>query len=144
MPLLDTLPSSGAETFTSCPLCGTELDGAHPTECSRCDWVLGYRRQQDRAHHLGTARDTIALVLSVAPGAGHIYKGYRLAGAVVMAAALFVLLFVLATVSATAGGAILLVPIFWSAVMLHAYWADDLAAPLALAPAIRVPIFPSK
>jgi hypothetical protein len=63
--------------------------------------------------------------MSVVPGLGHIYKGQKLTGAVLMAGTLLVLFFVAATVSATAGVALVLIPLYWSAVMIHAYWADD-------------------
>ena len=66
--------------------------------------------------------------MSVVPGLGHIYKGHRLVGAILMAGTLLVSFFVAATVSATAGVALVLVPIYWSIVMLHAFWAEDVSS----------------
>jgi len=129
---INVMPSSEVTTppateFHDCPLCGTHLDPAHPNECSKCDWVLGYRRQQQHSQNPSSIRDRAALILSVVPGLGHIFKGHRLTGAILMAGTLLIVFFVAATVSATAGAVLLLIPTYWSAVMLHAYWADDLA-----------------
>jgi hypothetical protein len=111
-----------------CPLCGTPLDPVHPAECTRCDWVLGYRRQQQERSQSPTAiRDRAAAIMSVVPGLGHVFKGHKLVGALLMAGTLLVGFFVAATVSATAGAALLLIPIYWFAVMLHAYWAEDVS-----------------
>jgi hypothetical protein len=68
------------------------------------------------------------MLMSVVPGLGHIYKGHTLVGAILMVGTLLVSFFVAATVSATAGVALILVPIYWSIVMLHAFWAEDLTA----------------
>jgi hypothetical protein len=119
--------TSTATEFRDCPLCGTHLDPVHPNECPKCDWVLGYRRRQEHSQHPSSGRDRAATLMSVVPGLGHIYKGHRFVGVLLMAATLLVIFFVGATVSATAGVALLLVPIYWSAVMLHAYWADDVS-----------------
>jgi hypothetical protein len=111
-----------------CPLCGTPLDPVHPTECTKCDWVLGYRRRHQHFQHPSTGRDRAAMLMSVVPGLGHIYKGHNLVGAILMVGTVLVSFFVAATVSATAGVALVLVPIYWSIVMVHALWADDLSA----------------
>src|SRR5687767_5353485 len=85
MPTIDALPQV-TEIHTNCPLCETALDPTNPTECPKCDWVVGYRRQQ--AQRVGTIRDNIALLLSVVPGAGHLYKGHRMLGVIFMAGTL--------------------------------------------------------
>ncbi len=126
MPTPEVTPPSTTE-YQDCPLCGTHLDPAHPTECPKCDWVLGYRRQQEFSQHPANMRDRVALLLSVVPGLGHVFKGHRVLGPVLMACTLLVIFFVLVTVSATAGLALLLIPTYWSAVMLHAYWIEDVA-----------------
>ncbi len=114
------------ETQT-CPLCGTALDPTNPAECTKCDWVLGYRRRQEHFRDPATGRDRAAMFMSVVPGLGHIYKGHKMMGAVLMAGTLLMAFFVAATVSATAGVALVLIPLYWSAVMLHAFWADDVS-----------------
>ncbi len=128
---MPTTEVTSPETQThDCPLCGTPLDPVHPSECTRCDWVVGYRRRQrevqDPSRNPRHVRDRAALVLSVIPGLGHIYKGHKLLGALLMLGTLIVGFFVTATVSATGGGALLLIPIYWSAVMLHAYWLEEI------------------
>ena len=76
MPTIDANPPV-TET-RACPLCGTALSPEKPDECSHCDWTRG-----TPAHH-GTGRDLTAVCLSVLPGFGHIYKGHRLLGALLM------------------------------------------------------------
>lgn len=117
------------ERFSHCPLCGTELDAAHATECPHCDWVLGYRRtraQVEGGHH--ASRDVIAAALSLVPGAGHLYKGHLRLGATIFGVMFLLGLFVLATVTSTVGASLLALPFFWGAAMMHAYLAEDLRA----------------
>jgi predicted nucleic acid-binding Zn ribbon protein len=117
-------------TATHCPLCGAALDPANLSECPKCDWVVGYRRRQNA--RLGTARDRIALVLSIVPGLGHIYKGHRLTGALLMLGAVFAVMACSVAATATAGFGLLLLPLYWAGVMLQVYWLEDRAAqPLA-------------
>jgi hypothetical protein len=65
------------------------------------------------------------MFLSVVPGLGHLYKGYRglavlaLGGAMLAAFAAFV------AATATMGLALIFIPIYWGAVAVHAYWLDD-------------------
>jgi hypothetical protein len=101
-----------------CPLCQTPLpDGAQ--ECNRCDWV---RRAPER-HDV---RDVAALALSLVPGLGHLYKGHVLVGGIVFfVLGPAVLVFTLATVTATVGASLLLPLAFMGAVMVHAYFAQD-------------------
>ncbi len=115
-------------TLKDCPLCGAPLDAANPVECTQCDWVAGYRQRQQKALNPRVGRDRAAAVMSVIPGLGHIYKGHRLLGAALMAGTLLIVFFCCATVSATVGAVLLLIPVYWSAVMLHAFWAEDRSA----------------
>ena len=95
-----------------CPYCGAT-------------WT---RDQTDTAE--GKASDAVAVMLSVIPGLGHIYKGHRLVGALIMfvgtpmAIALAALTF---TFTAGFGG--LLLPLWWFGVMFHVWGIDDRVAP---------------
>ena len=123
MPATDSnLPQT--EPRTHCPLCGAALDPQKPDECPKCDWVLGYRRRK----YGGTARDRAAVLLSVIPGLGHIYKGHRMFGALVMAGSAVAISFCLLAAFASAGWGSLLIPLYWIGVMLHVYFLEDLAA----------------
>src|SRR5438093_6267616 len=69
--------STATPVTDRCPLCDAPLEPG-VTECSRCDWVLGYRRRKDAGNIEG--RDLAAACLSIIPGAGHLYKGHTVAG----------------------------------------------------------------
>ena len=106
-----------------CPLCGTPLP-ADAEACTRCDWVRGYHIRQSR----GTQRDIIAVALSAVPGAGHIYKGHKLMGWIIMAGTVLVIFGVGVVATYTAGFGLLLLPFYWLWVMTLAYWIEDRAA----------------
>ncbi len=122
-------PTVLREPLTVCPLCDTPLDPNHPTECSRCDWVLGYRRHQ--ATPIGTERDAYSVILSVVPGLGHIYKGHLMPGLLFMAGWLLAIFVVSVIATFTMGFGLLLLPLYWVGVMMHVYWLEDLNAPQA-------------
>ena len=107
-----------------CPLCDAPLDPATPSECPRCDWVA----QPNRPHAGASFRDKVAVVLSVVPGLGHIYKGQRLLGALLMIGSIFAGFACLLAGFASAGWGTLLLPLYWLGVMLHAFFAEDLVA----------------
>ena len=67
-------PAVAADTI-SCPLCGQVLS-KDADSCDRCDWV----RAPDTDTAEGKASDLVAVMLSVVPGLGHVYKGYKLLG----------------------------------------------------------------
>lgn len=119
MPTIDANPPV-TETC-ACPLCGTALSPEKPDECSHCDWTRG-----TPAHH-GTGRDLTAVCLSVLPGFGHIYKGHRLLGALLMLGSGFAVFAALLAGFTSAGWGLLLLPLYWGGVMLQVYWADDRA-----------------
>ena len=119
MPTIDANPPV-TETC-ACPLCDTALSPEKPAECSHCDWTRG-----TPAHH-GTGRDLTAVCLSVLPGFGHIYKGHRLLGALLMLGSGFAVFAALLAGFASAGWGLLLLPLYWGGVMLQVYWADDRA-----------------
>ena len=61
-----------------CPYCGTILPkGA--TACTNCDWTREATTPAEPK-----ASDAMAVLLSIIPGLGHIYKGHRLVGALLM------------------------------------------------------------
>jgi hypothetical protein len=126
MPTVDA-DSMVTETRT-CPLCDSPLDQANPNECPRCDWTIGYRRR--RSEPIGTQRDTAAMLMSLLPGAGHIYKGHTLTGVLLMVGAAFAALAVGVIATATMGFGLLLLPLYWAGVMMQVYWLEDRRAPL--------------
>lgn len=124
MPSIEAKPS--VITAGKCPLCDTPLDPSNPTECTKCDWHVGYGREPEET--LGTPRDVAAVIMSVIPGLGHIYKGHRLTGALYMLGALFAVFAAAVASTATAGFGLLLLPLYWAGVMLQVYWLEDRAA----------------
>ena len=106
-----------------CPLCGHILP-KDAQSCDRCDWT-----RSDTQIEEGKASDAIAVLLSVIPGLGHIYKGHKLAGLLWMAGAIPVGIFVLLAAFASAGFGIGLFVFYLAAVMLHAYSIDDRIVP---------------
>lgn len=124
MPATEANPSP-TETRTQCPLCDAALDPTNPNECPKCDWVPGYRRRT----YGGTARDTTAMLASIIPGLGHIYKGHRLMGALFMLGGLFAIFWGSLAATATMGLGLILIPLYWAGMMVHAYWLDDRKPP---------------
>jgi hypothetical protein len=119
------VPNPAAPPRTHCPLCNALLDPANPLECPMCDWVAGYRELREKP--ASNIRDRAAAVLSLVPGLGHMYKGHQVLGAVLMAGTLIAILAAVVAASATALWGLLLLPLYWVAVMLHAFWVDDIA-----------------
>lgn len=113
--------NSSVETLTHCPLCGEPLRD-NPEECSRCDWVRGYRRQQQETLFNYHPRDAAAALLSIVPGAGHIFKGHNALGILLMAGVPVVCVFAFAF---TMFFGWLLVPVYWIAVAADAYLRKD-------------------
>ena len=74
----------------------------------------------------GQASDMVAVMLSIVPGLGHIYKGYRLIGLLLIffgTPVAFGLALLIAT--ATAGFGFFLLPIYWIAVMVNVWAIPD-------------------
>jgi len=117
-----TSPSDQTSTLT-CPLCHAPLNPEHPDACTKCDWVS---KKQTMAHpHRGTFRDRAAVALSVVPGLGHIYKGYRGTGIIYMIGAVFAFMACFVAATFTAGFALGLLPIYWVGIMLQVYFLED-------------------
>jgi hypothetical protein len=120
-------PISEQEVATdshSCPLCGHAL-AKDAQICDRCDWV----RTPDAETAEGKASDLVAVLLSVVPGLGHVYKGYKLLGLLFVIGAFGAILCGALAATATAGFGLALIPIYWFAVMFHVYGIKDRVVP---------------
>jgi hypothetical protein len=124
---VETLPETGFR----CPYCGEHL-AADATECTKCDWVKGPTIPEE-FRGPRNPRDKAALLLSVVPGAGHFFKGYRLAGAALLFAGVPIITLVAFTFTMFFGW--LLVPGYWIVVAADAYMRKDLNLSPTPAPA---------
>ena len=122
-------PSAGVDAESGdnpwkCPRCGHTLpkDAEH---CDNCDWVRLSKPETAE----GKASDAVAVLLSVIPGLGHVYKGYRVLGLVFAIGGVFAILIGALAATATAGFGLALIPIYWFAVMFHVYAIHDRIAP---------------
>lgn len=107
-----------------CPYCGHLLP-KDAEACDQCDWT-----RADTQTAEGKASDAVAVMLSVIPGLGHIYKGHRLVGALLMLAGTPMAVGIaLLAATGTAGFALLLLPLYWFAVMFHVWGIDDRVVP---------------
>ena len=78
----------------------------------------------------GKASDAVAVMLSVMPGLGHIYKGHKFIGLLLMFAGTPMAIgLALLIATGTAGFGILVLPIYWIAVMVHVYAIQDRVLP---------------
>jgi hypothetical protein len=118
-------PAVAADT-RMCPLCGHVLP-MDAENCDRCDWV----RTADTETAEGQASDLVAVMLSVIPGLGHVYKGHRLLGLLFVTGAFGAILLGALAATASAGFGLALIPIYWFAVMFHVYGVEDRVAKTA-------------
>lgn len=109
----------------NCPLCGHVLPKSAES-CDHCDWV----RAPEVVTAEGKASDWVAVMLSVIPGLGHVYKGYRLLGLLFVIGAFGAILLGALAATATAGFGLLLTSVYWFAVMFHVYGIEDRVAPV--------------
>jgi TM2 domain-containing membrane protein YozV len=108
-----------------CPYCSHLLPkGAE--HCNHCDWIHGASETAE-----GKASDAVAVLFSIVPGLGHIYKGHILAGLLWMIGAIPVGIFVFLAAFASAGWGLGLFFFYLAAAMLHAYGINDRVAPRA-------------
>jgi hypothetical protein len=114
-------PPVSADTM-ACPLCGHVLP-KDADACDRCDWV---RTETETAE--GKASDAVAVMLSVIPGLGHVYKGHKMLGLLFVIGAFGAILLGGLAATATAGFGLALIPIYWFAVMFHVYGIEDRVA----------------
>lgn len=118
-------PIAIAPATTTCPRCRNALP-SNARYCGKCGWS-----RDDHPHSAeGHASDAFAVLLSIMPGLGHIYKGHRLLGMflLLVATPMAVLISLLAA-TATAGFALGLLPLYWIAVMVHVWAIDDRVGP---------------
>ena len=109
-----------------CPYCGHLLP-KDAQRCDRCDWK---RSATETAE--GKASDAMAVLLSVIPGLGHIYKGHKLVGLLILFVGTPMAIAIAAlTFTFTAGFGGLLLPLWWFVVMFHFYGIEDRIGPPA-------------
>src|SRR3982751_2032998 len=106
-----------------CPYCGHPLP-KDAERCDRCDWTRGATETAE-----GKASDAIAVIFSIIPGLGHIYKGHKLAGFLWMFGAIPAGIFVFLAAIASAGFGAGLFLFYLAAAMLHAYAVEDWIVP---------------
>jgi TM2 domain-containing membrane protein YozV len=117
-------PEPTAGDKMPCPYCG-QLLPKDAESCDRCDWTRAAKSETAE----GKASDAVAVMFSIIPGLGHIYKGHILAGFLWMAGAIPVGIFVLLAAFASAGWGLGLFFFYLGAVMLHAYGIHDRVVP---------------
>jgi hypothetical protein len=110
----------------SCPYCGTILP-KNAESCTNCDWT---REATNPAEP--KASDAMAILLSIIPGLGHIYKGHRVTGALLMFLITPVAIaFSFLAAFASAGFGIGMLVFYWLAIMIHAWAIEDRVPPTA-------------
>src|ERR1700687_2064888 len=103
-----------------CPFCGTTLP-ANATACTNCDWTLEATKPAEPR-----ASDAMAILLSMIPGLGHIYKGHRFVGAVLLFLVTPVaIVFGFLAAFASAGFGFGLLVFYWIGAMIPAAAIED-------------------
>jgi TM2 domain-containing membrane protein YozV len=107
-----------------CPFCGTTLP-MNAQACPNCDWTLEATKPAEPK-----ASDAMAILLSIIPGLGHIYKGHRVMGSLILflITPTAIAFAILAAVASAGWGILMLIP-YWGAVMLHVWAIDDRVTP---------------
>src|SRR6058998_4218665 len=107
-----------------CPYCGTILP-ANATSCTNCDWTREATKPAEPK-----ASDAMAILLSIIPGLGHIYKGHRIMGAIILflITPTAIAFAILASIASAGWGILMLIP-YWGAVMLHVWAIEDRVTP---------------
>jgi hypothetical protein len=123
MPTIQASSPCHETVSRTCPLCNAPLNAEYPDECTKCDWVV--EPAPHAITHLSTFRDRAAVALSIFPGLGHIYKGYKLTGAIYTVGSVFAFLACTVAATFTAGFGMLLLPVYWVGIMLQVYWLED-------------------
>jgi TM2 domain-containing membrane protein YozV len=115
-----TQPAPVSFDTMECPFCGTILP-ANAQACTNCDWTLEASKPAEPK-----ASDAMAILLSIIPGLGHIYKGHRVMGALILflITPTAIAFAILAAIASAGWGILTLIP-YWGAVMLHVWAIDD-------------------
>lgn len=121
-PTTATAPADQSDKMP-CPYCGHMIP-KDAQACEQCDWT---RTNVETAE--GKASDAIAVLLSVIPGLGHIYKGHKLAGVLWMFGAIPVGIFVFIAAFASAGFGIGLFFFYLIACMINVWGIEDWVKP---------------
>ena len=122
-PETETIPAAQGGTI-QCPQCGTTL-AVNAEACPKCGWHrIGKPETAE-----GKASDMVAVMLSVIPGLGHIYKGHKMLGLIFIIATPMAVLAALLAATGTAGFGLGLLPIYWFGVMFHVYGIEDRIVP---------------
>ena len=117
-------PSTQTADTMLCPNCGQRLP-KDAQACDRCDW----KRESPAQTAEGTASDAMAVLLSIVPGLGHVYKGYRGIRLLFAIGTLIVLGFSGLAAIASAGFGLGLAVFYWVGVAMHAYAIKDRVVP---------------
>jgi len=117
-------PQSASSDTTLCPYCGAVLP-KDAEACNRCDWTREANTPADPK-----ASDAMAILLSIIPGLGHIYKGHRVMGAVLLFLVTpIAVAFGLLAAFASAGFGIGMLVFYWIGVMIHVWGIEDRVVP---------------
>jgi hypothetical protein len=115
-----TQPQPTSTDTMSCPYCGATLP-KDASACTRCDWTREATMPGDPK-----ASDAMAILLSSIPGLGHIYKGHRLVGAILLLIVTpIAVAFGLLAAFASAGFGIGMLLFYWLGVMIHCWGIED-------------------
>jgi ribosomal protein L40E len=117
-------PSTQTADTMLCPDCGQRLP-KDAQACDKCGW-----KREDQGTAEGTASDAMAALLSIVPGLGHVYKGYRGIGLLFAIGTLIVLGFSGIAAVASAGFGLGMAVFYWIGVAMHAYAIKDRVVPL--------------
>jgi hypothetical protein len=122
-----TQPHPVSTDMMPCPYCGTLLP-KDAENCTRCDWT---RRATETAEP--RASDAMAVLLSVVPGLGHIYKGHKVVGALLLFLVTpIAFAFALLAAFASAGFGLGILVFYWLGVMIHVWGIEDRVPPASV------------
>src|SRR2546427_8665314 len=115
-----TEPQPFSADMMQCPYCGTMLP-SNAEACRNCDWTREATKPAEPK-----ASDAMAILLSIIPGLGHIYKGHRLVGSVLLFLVTPVaIVFGFLAAFASAGFGIGILVFYWIGVMIHVWGIED-------------------
>jgi len=120
-----TEPQPFSADMMPCPYCGTWLP-KDAEACTRCDWTREATKPAEPK-----ASDAMAILLSIIPGLGHIYKGHKVVGAVLLFLVTpIAIVFGLLAAFASAGFGIGILVFYWIGVMIHVWGIEDRVTPV--------------